>query len=229
MQPIDWKKYILAFLISSVVFMSAIGLSSYFNNKKVEELKNIQSTIAIGILSSEVQYSLFEEASCADANTSVLSSDLNSLTERIEYGERSNIAGGDELSTLKKNYSLLEIKDYLLMKRIAERCKTKTVSVLYFYKTQDCPDCDKQGYALTALREKYPALRVYSFDYDLKLSAIETLKNIYKIGDDQFPVLVIDGKVYAGYQSVESVEKLVPKLKDKVSQSQQGAATSTKK
>jgi hypothetical protein len=214
MQPIDWKKYIIAFFITSAVFLSAIGLSNYFNNKKLNQLKNIQDTIAVGLLSSEVQYSLIQEESCANTTESALSPDLNSLTQKIEYGERSNIGNTEELLNLKKNYSLLEIKDYLLMKRIAERCNMKSVFVLYFYKTVDCTDCEKQGYALTALREKYPGLRVYSFDYGLNLSAIETLIRIYKIKDTELPALVSGGKVYTGFQSVEDMEKLIPKLKD---------------
>lgn len=71
----------------------------------------------------------------------------------------------------------------------------KSVFVLYFYKTDDCTDCEKQGYALTALREKYPGLRVYSFDYGLNLSAIETLIRIYKIKDTELPALVQEGSL----------------------------------
>ena len=94
-------------------------------------------------------------------------------------------------------------------------CGQKSVFVLYFYTTSDnCSECVKQGYALTALKEKYPALRVYSFDYGLKLSAIETLEKIYHIKDTELPAMVSYGNVYTGFHSVEDVEKLIPKLKD---------------
>jgi hypothetical protein len=45
------------------------------------------------------------------------------------------------------------------------------------------------GYVLTALRNKYPDLRVYSFDYHFDLGAIETLKSIFKV-KDQLPALI---------------------------------------
>ncbi len=66
---------------------------------------------------------------------------------------------------------------------------------------------------LTALREKYPNLRVYSFDYSLDLSAVTALKSIYKISDTKLPALVMNGELLTGFKSVEDIEKLFPELK----------------
>jgi hypothetical protein len=98
------------------------------------------------------------------------------------------------------------------MKQITERCGQKSVFVLYFYRNDNCSDCAKQGYVLTSLREQYPNLRVYSFDYDVDLSAVKAMISIYKVPKD-LPALVINGKVYSGFQSVEAVEKTFPQLK----------------
>ena len=120
-----------------------------------------------------------------------------------------------EISDLKKFYSLLQIKDYLLMKKISERCKMDSVFVLYFYTTEsNCAECTKQGYVLTALREKYPEFRVYSFDYALDLPAVKTLISIYDVEDTKLPAMVINGKLVTGFKSVEEVEKMLPALKN---------------
>jgi len=221
MQKIDWKKYIIAFFITIAIFLSAVWLSNYFSNKKLAQLQNIQDKIATEILSSEVQSSLLDEESCTDVANSVLSEELGSLADKINYTE-STVGTTDQLTELKKNYSLLEIKDYLLTKRISDRCKLKFVFVLYFYSTDDCGDCVKQGYALTALREKYPELRVYSFDYNLDLSAIRALTSVYKI-PKELPAIVINGKEYNGFKSLEDIEALAPSLQAML----QKAATST--
>ena len=55
----------------------------------------------------------------------------------------------------------------------------------------------------------YPELRVYSFDYDLPLSAVDSIKTIYKI-NNELPALVIEDKPYIGFKSVEDIEKLLP-------------------
>ncbi len=213
-EPVDYKKYIIVFFLTLALFLTAIYASNTFTGRKLTELKNIQDNISIDLLSSETQYSLFNELDCSEITpNSVLSDQLNDLSKKIEYSE-SNIGKSDELIRLKSSYSLLEIKDYLLMKALANRCGQKSVFVLYFYTTSDnCSECVKQGYALTALKEKYPALRVYSFDYGLNLSAIETLEKIYNIKDTMLPAMVSNGQVFTGFHSVEDIEKLIPKLK----------------
>jgi len=58
---IDWKKYLIVFLITVGLFVTAIYLSNYFGSKKINELKTIQDKIAIDILSSETQFSLLKK------------------------------------------------------------------------------------------------------------------------------------------------------------------------
>ena len=179
-------------------------------------------------MSSETQFSLMQELSCKDVSTTVLSSELNSLADKIAYSE--NNMGNDDTNvvSLKKYYSLLEIKDYLLMKKITERCGQKSIFVLYFYKNEKCDNCTKQGYVLTSLREKYPNLRVYSFDYNLDLSSLKAMTSIYKVPDN-LPALVINGKVYSGFQSVEDIEKTFPQLESIKKVEPKKTTTTTKK
>jgi len=209
---IDWKKYILVFFITLGIFITAVSLSNYFTNRKIEQIKSIQDSISVDILSSETQFSLLQELACTDVEGSILSKELNSLAEKIAYTEK-NFEESEELIQLKKFYSLLEIKDYLLMKKISERCDIKSIFVLYFYTTsENCSECVRQGYVLTALRESYPELRVYSFDYSLDLSALRALISIYKVEDTKLPAFVVNGKLYTGYKSVEDIEKEIPEL-----------------
>ncbi len=133
----------------------------------------------------------------------------------------------EELAYLKKYYSLLEIKDYILMKKIADRCKTKSAFILYFYTTaQNCSECEKQGIVLSTLRDKYPELRVYSFDYSIDLSAVKAMLNIYKIKDIALPALVIDDNVLTGFHSIEELDT---KVNDSFKLQQPVTAITTKK
>jgi hypothetical protein len=210
-EPNDWKKYVIVLFITSTIFISGLWLSNYFSNKKIDQLKSIESKISLDLMSSETQFSLLQELSCKDVSTTVLSSELNSLADKISYSENNIGIENVDVISLKKYYSLLEIKDYLLMKQITERCGQKSIFILYFYKNDNCNDCTKQGYVLTSLREKYPNLRVYSFDYNLDLSAIRAMTSIYKVPDD-LPAIVINGKVYSGLKTIEEIEKTFPQL-----------------
>src|SRR3989344_2362814 len=208
---IDWKKYLIVFFITAALFFTAIYLSNYFGDRKIIELQSIQDNIAIDILSSETQYSLLAELSCKNISNSILSGQLAELGQKLEWSEN-NLGDNAEVTYLKNYYSLLEIKDYLLAKRISERCGVKSAFILYFYTTtEDCELCQEQGIVLTALREQYPELRVYSFDYSTELSAVKAMIQIYKIKDTLLPALVIDGDLLTGFRDFDELSALVEK------------------
>ncbi|MDE2399652.1 MAG: hypothetical protein KGL67_01410 [Patescibacteria group bacterium] len=211
MTKIDWKKYFIVFLITVGLFLTAIYLSNYFGNKKIDQIKSIQDKIAIDILSSETQFSLLSELSCNNISDAVFSSELGELGNKLEWGQE-NLGNKDELTYLKKYYSLLEIKDYILAKKISERCKVKSAFILYFYTTvENCSVCEREGIVLSSLRDKYPELRVYSFDYTTDLSALKAMLQIYKIKDTELPAVVLDDQVLTGFHSVEELDAMVQK------------------
>jgi hypothetical protein len=206
---IDWKKYLIVFLITTGLFFTAIYLSNYFGDKKINELKSIQDNISIDILSSETQFSLLSELSCKNISGAVLSDQLSELGNKLEWSQK-NLGASDEVSYLKKYYSLLQIKDYLLSKKISARCGVKSAFILYFYTTaENCSLCEQESSVLSTLRTEYPELRVYSFDYSTDLSAVTAMLKIYKIKDTVLPALVIDDNVLTGFHSLEDLETRV--------------------
>lgn len=205
----DWKKYLIVFLITFGLFFTAVYLSNYFGNQKINQLKTIQDKIAIDILSSETQFSLLSELSCKNISDSVFSSELGELGNKLEWSQE-NLGATDEVSYLKKYYSLLQIKDYLLAKKISARCGVKSAFILYFYTTAaNCSECEKESLVLSTLRTTYPELRVYSFDYSTDLSAVKSMLQIYKIKDTVLPALVIDDNVLTGFHNIEELESLI--------------------
>jgi hypothetical protein len=203
-------KYILVFLVTLAVFVSAWVASGEINQRKFANLKAEQDQVSISILSSETEFDLLKEETCDISAGSVFSDSLASLADKIAYSEQ-NVATPEEISLLKKQYTLLEVRDFLLAKRVAERCKQPFTSILYFYGTSEgCSECVKQGYVLDALRQMNPNVRIYAFDYNLDLSTIKALVDIYNIGDT-LPALVINGTTYQGYRSLQDLKVLVSK------------------
>lgn len=130
-----FQKYIVVFLITCGIFASGWYLSSYINNKKINQIKDIQNKIAVDILSSETQFALLEELSCQDVDNSILSKEIADLAGKISYSEQ-NVGNQSEVQLLKKQYTILQVKDFLLSKRIRERCGEKTNTIFYFYATK---------------------------------------------------------------------------------------------
>ncbi len=207
----EWFKYVVTFVITAGIFITVFYVTKIMSERKLTEIRSIQDKISIDLLSSETQFSLLKRSTCTQDGNSLLAPEIGSLGERLAFMESQLGTDNAQVIGLKKYYSLLQIKDYLLGLELSQKCDFKPIYILYFYKNE-CTDCEKQGYVLTALREKYPELRVYSFDTELDLSAIATLKTLYKVSDT-LPVVVINEKPYTGFQSIETVEKLIPELK----------------
>jgi hypothetical protein len=65
---------------------------------------------------------------------------------------------------------------------------------------------------LTDLRSQFPDLRVYSFDYNIDISAVKTLISINKVDENKLPAVYIKNKLYYGFQSISDIEKIMPEL-----------------
>lgn len=206
------RNVLIALFITFVLAGTVAYAVSYLNNARVAELLTIEDQISIDTLSLDTQFSLLETAPCDSvASSTTLISSLADLGNRLSYTENQLGSDNPQVQRLKQQYSLLEIRDYLITKQLAAACGTKPVTVLYFYSNAgDCADCDKAGYALSYLRTTYPTLRVYSFDYNLSLGALKTFITITKV-KDTLPAFVIDGKRSYGFTSLADLEKQFPK------------------
>jgi len=222
MRKLNWTKYILAFVITALVFSTAVVANNFFNAKRIEQIRSLEEGISIDILSLETQFELLQEQSCKNiSEDSVLSRELDTLANKLSFAEAQLGADNAEVLRLKSHYSLLEIKDLLLMQKVSEKCNLEPIFLLYFYsnKKGECADCKRQGYVLTELSKQYPQLRVYSFDYNLDLSAVETLISLKNISGD-LPAMVINDELYSGFQTLEDIKEILPELEE--------MATSTK-
>ncbi|MFH0814910.1 MAG: hypothetical protein V1902_02415 [Candidatus Falkowbacteria bacterium] len=211
----DWKKYVFVLIITIAIFATSFYISAYFNNKRVAEMRAIENKISLDLLSSETQFALLSEASCKDiGKASVLSTEINTLAEKLSYMEEKFGKQNEEVLGLKMYYSLLEIKDYLLMKRVSTKCGVAPISMLYFYSNAgDCALCEQTGYVLTYLTQQHPQVRVYSFDYNIDLSAVKTLIAMFKV-KNTLPAVVIGEDVHYGVSDLAGFEKLIPSLKE---------------
>lgn len=223
------SSYIVAFLITAFIFATALYASNYFNNRRVVDVQATQDKISIDILSLETQFDLLAAHSCRDiSENSVLSTEIQPLAQRLSYLESQSQTNEDELIGLKRYYTLLQIKDLLLMQKVADKCKLKPVFILYFYSNAgDCETCEQQGYVLTGLSQKYPNLRIYSFDYNLSLSALQTLIDIDGVRNEM-PALVINDEVYYGLHTMDDIAAILPELAT-LEISTSSAATTTNK
>jgi thiol-disulfide isomerase/thioredoxin len=207
----DNKKYIIVLLITVGIFIVVFGLVNFLNNKKIAHVEDLQRKITADLVATETQFELLKTAPCDLLNNNnVLSRELGDFGQKLDLAETNQGSNDQDVIQLKKYYSLLQVKDYLLMEELASKCDTKIDSILYFYR-DDCPDCSKQGFVLTELKKQYPELRIYSFDTDLDFSVIETFSSLYDFGE-VYPAIIVGDTSYQGLQRIPDIMALFPEL-----------------
>lgn len=206
------RNALIALLVTIAIAATVVSAVRYLDRQRVAQLNELQTRLATDTLSIETQFALLEEAGCenlSEGNT--LSQEMANLGERLSFAEGQVGAGDEQVIELKKQYTLLQIRDYLLTKRLAEACNVDPTVALYFYSNEPnaCEDCDRASLALSYLHETNPALRVYSFDYNLDLGALKTLISVEKVRPE-FPAFVIDGTRVYGFEDIEDFKLNFP-------------------
>ena len=206
----EWKKYVVTLAITLVIFGATIGISMWIDNARVENIRALQDSISLNILSSETQFNLLKNANCEDVFNSDLATQLADMGNRLAFLESTGHSNDTDVISLRQYYYLLEIKDYMLISS-ATKCPIRPTTVIFFYKP-NCAECDKQSDVLTYLRRHYPDnIKIYSFDYSLDVPAVVTLANVNKV-ENPNPAIVVNGKTYEGFQSIDDVVAIEPKI-----------------
>ena len=206
------RNALLALAITVAIIGTIVAAINQLDRQRIAELDAIQSQLATDTLSVETQFALLENAPCADLTAGTdLTSEVSSLGDRLGIAESRLGSDNPEVLRLKKQYTLLQIRDYILTQRIADTCDIEPVTALYFYSNEagSCESCDRASYALSYLRQTYPQLRVYTFDYNLDLGALKTLIAVEKV-EERFPAFIIEGKRSYGFTDVETFQELFP-------------------
>ncbi len=231
-KSINFQKYILTFCFTVIIFAFGFFVSDYINDKRFSEIDTMKQGFQIQVLGLETQLDHFKDILCADIGDDILTHELHLIGEKLQF--MANNLGKDhpEVIHLKKYYSLLQIRHYQLSKQLSQRCDLGLVHILYFYADQeDCPDCKKQGPVLSFLRREYPLLRIYSFDYNLDLMALNLIRPLspklalesdskpisesdseplISAQEYNLPVIVIEGKPFWGFRDVQGMRKILP-------------------
>ncbi len=208
---INKKKYIFVFIITVVLFISVFLVVSLFNKEKRANISELQRKITVDLIANETQFDLLKNAPCkAIESDSLLSRQMGELGKKLAYAEEKQGENNNDVIELKKYYSLLEVKDYLLSQEVANKCDIQIESIIYFY-DHNCDDCSKQGLVLTELKRKYPWLRIYSFDRDLDFSIVETFAGLYDLSENA-PIIIIGNEKYVGFKTISEIEEYIPEL-----------------
>jgi len=207
------QKSLLILFFTIIIFFSGIYIGKLGDAAKMNSLNDFYDDLKIETLSTEIEFQLMENSICETNDFSIISDRLNDLSIKLNYMEN-NLGFDDErVIRLKKYYSILEMKHWLLANKQIKQCGIATTInnsiILYFYANgNNCDDCDRQGTVLSYVKENYPDMKIYSFDINLDLPSITALRKIYNVSDVT-PSLIINNQYHEGYLDATDFKEFI--------------------
>ena len=208
MRKISWGKYTSVFLMTFLIFMIGIFISQKMSSNTSEDVSKTQKEIGNYLLNLNLQSEIASEYICRIDVFSLTEEKFN-LGKQIDILEK-NIGKEDEVvKELKRDYSLLSIRQWLLVKKFKEKCDNNLNIILFFYSNKvNQTDSESQGYVLDYLYEKHlENIVIYAFDIDEESPALGTIKAIY--GVSKSPSLIINEMLFSGFQEKELIERML--------------------
>ncbi len=198
------SRFLAAFFLTLFIFLLIIVTNNYFNETKLNSISSTYNDARIDTLDAEMQYNILAENPCLALNFGPLTEELFELGSRLTEMEENMGKENKQVINLKKYYSILEVRSWLFLKKAAKDCKIDATGILFFYSNKnDCDSCEKQGFVLNYIRKSSPNVYVYSFDTNLGLSAISTLKLTYNI--TEVPSIVINDRKYEDFKDADEI------------------------
>jgi len=206
--------YTKAFLISAGIFI--IGIFIGMNVEKFVASDFISRTRYVEESVQEIELEMLyfqglnETYSCNFLGEIVrrTNNNLDELSGQLSrYSETNVLFGGTDVENLKKRYTSLLIKDWILQERIKKMCGDKTVTILYFYDRRGCDDCIIQGNILSILKNSFrEKIMIFPLDRRVDLSMIGVLMSRFNV--TTVPSIVIEEKTYSGIVVGEKLERI---------------------
>lgn len=209
MRTLRTNRYVAAIVITLVIFVLGFILGAATSERKILEIEQLSRQQEADFSSLQFQFSYLEnvpkEQSCVVLSRT-LESNLKTLgpsLKKIEGYEASGDVKNSDYILLKRKYTIANLRYWLLAEKSKQLCGTDEVSILYFYQ-RSCEKCNDEGYIFDQLKQRLgDNLLIFPIDATIEEPVIDILRAQYKIYS--FPSLVIDGKTYPDYMSMQQI------------------------
>ena len=212
-RKISVKRHVIAVVLAILIFLTGISLGSFLNQERANTLGDGMELSKLDFDSLQIQYlfltsALEKEKDCI-ASATILEENVNILdtlgNKLSKYIKSQVLTDEEEFKSLKREYTLAELRYWLLAKKVKEACNSDTQLILYFYSDATCESCPTQGVILSYLKGIFKDnLLNFALDYDFtREPMIKIMKNKYDI--TKTPTLIINDKKYEGFYSKEEL------------------------
>lgn len=202
--------YLIAAIITAMIFVAIFAYVKFDESAKVGELSN-----DIMALYEEQQSNKILQAylNSADANSCIvferqISRQLGriyTLFSKLEQLKDTTFATSSE--SVKRQYLLASMSLWIDLKNAGKTCSFNIKPILYFFPDKaDCIECDAMMGQLETLKSQCPEVRVFAFPAESKdFEFVSLLEQDYNVSSA--PAMVIKNHVIYSLASTDSIKE----------------------
>jgi hypothetical protein len=198
-QPTNKGKYIAAAAITAIIFLLGLFVGLTVDSKRVNLIQDQYLAQRLEFESSQLQYGYISTITSKDSCPAMYQLFYDNLKKMDEvrikletYALQSKI-NDNSFELLKREYTIEQIRYWMLSQQAQQSCNQDVVRVLYFYSTdKECPDCSEQAFVLDYVKKLFKdKVLIYALDGNLvQEPMIVALKK--QFGVSSYPGIVIE-------------------------------------
>ncbi|MBI4896542.1 MAG: hypothetical protein HY832_03270 [Candidatus Aenigmarchaeota archaeon] len=190
----DMKKYVAAFLITTLIFIIGLGVGFSFSESQIKAVGNRISSLAFDVKSIDMELQILKSVNNESA-CSYLEKRLPDLAKRKTIlAEKFNNAQTEDNEQIKKEFVYSLVQYWTFLKLANEQCDIHQPIILFFFEKND-ERSREQGtvldYWVYQMNLHNESLSVFGFDTELDEPLVRLLKDVYHI--ENVPAVVLDG------------------------------------
>ncbi|HIG93368.1 MAG: hypothetical protein QT02_C0011G0031 [archaeon GW2011_AR9] len=219
-QDLPWRKiskdkYIIAGVITLLIFSLGISLGFIFENQRYALLGDINQEQEVKYLSLQLQYlylNYFSSYNNCPTLTTTLKETIkdlsDSLSEVIAFEEQNKVSSSQH-QVVQRRYVLDNLRYWLLAKESKQKCDMNIVPILYFY-TQECSSCPNQGTVLSYFKSVFgEQVLVFPINLDLRQEEPMVEIAISQFNITKYPTIVVDNTKYEGVVKEDQLKEII--------------------
>ncbi len=211
MRTLRTNTYVAALVISLLLFGTGMLAGLFIANQLTDSLAREINEVRLRTTEIELLFLIdADNVSCAayGPQLELFDNQTAQIDRRVDILSSTRGATDPDVLTLKREFTIMQLRDYLFAQKINKKCNQSVDTLLYFY-GNNCAECDQQGSVGPELKRDHPQLRIYAFDADLSSPAVTAIMQQY--GVKSYPTIVVNGLKLEGYKSKQEIEAVLAK------------------
>lgn len=210
-------RYFFVLIATIIVFSLGLLLGIVLNEKKVNLIEQMSVSQNLDDLSLQLQFTYLNsldvsgEKECAVMRAALEESWANladAYEKMTKYADAPD-SDPETVRLLKRNDLLNNVRYWFLLKKAKTFCVLDdSVSVLFFFSEEDCPECEIQSIMLEHYKQIFgDQFLLFHINVRVNDPMVKILLNQYSI--DSYPSVVIEERKFEGIMDKEELKAVI--------------------